>query len=122
MLEAGRGVVAESNFYRGLAEAELRPLTDVAATVSIHCHTALEVSVRRFQARLERGEREWPAGDVARLAQLRAGELPEAWARAQPLDLGVPTLRVDTTDGYVPGLEAMVEFVRRSSPGGASQR
>ena len=35
------------------------------------------------------------------------------WARVEhPPDIVVPLLRVDTTDGYEPGLDAIVEFTR----------
>ena len=42
------------------------------------------------------------------------------WAlRLEPLRLDVPTLRVDTSDGYRPAFEAIVEFARGlDAPGG----
>ncbi|MBI3970702.1 MAG: hypothetical protein HY332_05385 [Chloroflexi bacterium] len=49
------------------------------------------------------------------IAQLGAGQLLEAWVRAQPLELGVPVLEVDTTDGYMPNLDAIVPPVRSAA-------
>ena len=34
------------------------------------------------------------------------------WTMFDPFNLGVPTLRVDTTCGYVPGLDAVIAFCR----------
>lgn len=112
ILGAGSSVVAESNFHRGAAEQDLRPLLAKARAVIIHCQAAREVSYRRFAGRREQGERHWSSFDDERIAQIEAGQVPEAWERAAPLDLGVPILLVDTTDGYVPDLEAVLDFIR----------
>lgn len=37
--------------------------------------------------------------------------------RYEPLDLSVPTLRVDTTDGYAPPIDEILAFLRDTSPG-----
>jgi hypothetical protein len=73
------------------------------------------VSVRRFVERLERGERHHAAiaGDRARIALLQAGQPVDSWERAvDPVDIDVPTLRVDTTNGYTPDVDAIIAFVR----------
>jgi hypothetical protein len=41
-----------------------------------------------------------------RVERLRAGESDPAWERAKPLGVDLPTLEVDTTDGYAPALDA----------------
>ncbi len=114
LLAASVGVIAECNFHRGVSEHDLRPLVARARTVLVHCQTAREVSVRRFVDRYERGsdeDRRW-SFDEQYLTRLRAGESLDAWERAEPLALGVPTLIVDTTDGYEPDFERLVAFVR----------
>jgi predicted kinase len=121
LLRAGVSVLTESNFHCGVAERELRPCVAQARAVLIHCQTAREVSVRRFIERLERGERPRAtiARDHERIALLRAGQPVDSWERAvDPIDIDVPTLRVDTTSGYAPDFEAIVAFVR-SAGGGA---
>lgn len=111
VLRTGAGVVAESNFHRGTAERDLRPFLATANPVIVHCHTAQTVILRRFAARARQGDRRWSAHDAERLAQIHAGHVPEAWTHAEPLDLAVPVLPVDTTDGYAPDLDAIVAFV-----------
>jgi len=111
-LSTGAGVVAETNFHRGVAEDDVRPFLTTARVVIIYCHVAPELSFRRFVGRFERGERHWSSFDAERIRQIQAGRVPEAWARAQPLELAIPSLSVDTTDGYVPDLEGIVTFVR----------
>ena len=118
LLAAGVGLVAESNFFRGESEDHLRPLVQLSRKVLIHCDPPREVSIGRFVERFEQGgERHWSSSERHRIAQLQAGELSDAWQRAEPLDLRVPTLCVDTTDGYAPDLEATVTFVRSAATG-----
>jgi predicted kinase len=113
---AGVSVVTETNFQRGVSERDLRPRVARARVVLIHCQTTREVSVRRFIARFARGERHPASFDGERIARLQAGEPQDAWERAQePVDLAVPTLRVDTTNGYAPDFAAIVAFVRASA-------
>ncbi len=110
LLDAGVGAVAEGNFYRGWSEENLAPFVARARTVLVHCHAPPDVIVRRYVARAERGERHSGHHDVAvvpRLQQtLRDGSF-------EPLTLGVPTLLVDTTDGYTPGLPEILAFLRQ---------
>jgi predicted kinase len=112
---ASGGVIAETNFHRGVAEAELRPLAAQAQTVLVHCHLPREESLRRFAERYERGQRHWSSFDAARITRLRAGQSDAAWDRAEPLDLDVPTLLVDTTNGYAPDLAAIAAFISGAS-------
>ncbi|MGI8687173.1 MAG: AAA family ATPase [Thermomicrobiales bacterium] len=111
LLSASVSLIAESNFHRGISERDLHPLVAKAQTVLVHCETAREVSVRRFMERFERGERHRIYGDGERIARMKVGERQDAWERAVPLDLAVPLLRVDATDGYLPDFAAIVSFV-----------
>jgi predicted kinase len=115
LLRAGVSVLTESTFHRGISERELRPCIARARTILIHCQTPRDVSVGRFIERLEQGERH-PATiprDEERIALLRAGACVESWERAEdPVDIDVPTLRVDTTSGYMPDFDTIVSFVR----------
>jgi predicted kinase len=115
LLRAGVSVLAESTFHQGISERELRPCIARARTILIHCQTPRDVSVGRFVERLERRERH-PATiprDEERIALLRAGACVDSWERAEdPIDIDVPTLRVDTTSGYVPDFDTIVSFVR----------
>ncbi|MCL4541518.1 MAG: hypothetical protein M1396_04145 [Chloroflexi bacterium] len=87
----------------------------MARTVVVHCHTLQVVSFQRFEARFAQDERRQGSFDAERIAQIRAGQVPDAWARAQPLDLHVPILTVNTTKGCAPGLDAIVAFIRSAT-------
>jgi predicted kinase len=114
-LLAVSGAVAETNFHHGVSEPEVGLRAAAARTVLIHCETPYEVSVARFRRRWEHGERHWSTYDAARLAQIDAGEVPAAWANAVPMELPVPIMRVDTTDGYTPPFNAIIAFIRAST-------
>jgi predicted kinase len=113
LLRAGVGVVAECNYHRGISEPELRPVAALGTPVIIHCETDRELSYRRFRERtaLALPERRY-AFDHDRVAEIEQGRVPDAWARAEPVEIDAPVLRVDTTDGYQPELDGIVAFVR----------
>jgi predicted kinase len=127
LLDAGTGLVLESNFRRGLSEPDVGRLTCRAQAVLVHCEGDPRVIVRRYRERAERGERHPGHHDL---------ELVDAVAAAlasgvyEPLDLDVPIVRVDTTVpaesttasgsapaadedrfGYAPPIARLLEFV-----------
>jgi predicted kinase len=112
LLRAGVGVVAECNFFRGVSEPELAPVAALGTPVVIHCQTSRELSVRRFIERHKQGlpSRRY-AFDGERIPDLLAGVALEPWTRAEPVEIGAPVLRVDTTDGYAPSLDAILRFI-----------
>jgi predicted kinase len=107
-LEAGVGVIGEQAFFRGRAEAELRPLVARARAVCLHCATPRHVE--RLRERHAARGRHWSLRDAAYLAAVEAGAAD--WSPFAPLDLPIPTLSIDTTDGYAPDLDAIVAFIR----------
>lgn len=107
LLDAGVGLVVESNFRRRLAEAQLRSLAARARAVLIHCQAPRDVVLGRYARRAASGVRH-PGhhDDPSEVAHdLDAQEF-------EPLALGVTTLRVDTADGYLPALEEILAFIR----------
>jgi NTP pyrophosphatase (non-canonical NTP hydrolase) len=84
--------------------------------VQIFCRASPEVCLKRVVERFERGERHPIHAERERLAEAETGVSPAdlgqsgGWSRYTPLDLGVPTLVVDTTDGYAPPYEQIVAF------------
>lgn len=109
LLGARTGVVLESNFRRDLSEDDLRPLLARSRGVLVHCQAADELIVARYVGRAERGERHKAHFDAEVLPDLRADL---AAGRFEPLNLAIPTLRVDTTAGYTPDLDAVAAFVQ----------
>jgi predicted kinase len=107
LIEAGTGVIIESNFRRGVSETELKPLLAWSDAGLIHCKAEPEVVRTRYADRTDRGERHVAHLDTDRAAAL-AMDLSEG--RFEPLNLAIPTLVVDTTDGWHPTYEEIRDF------------
>ena len=114
LLAAGVGAVLDNVFSRGVVEDDLRPLIARARAVQVHCAVPPEENRRRYVARFERGERHACHFDGERIARVLSGERRIDWSRFEPLELGIPTLRVDTWSGYAPDLERILQWVRES--------
>jgi len=108
ILSAGGGLVLESNFTRARSEATLREVASLAPTAVVLCRIPDAARRRRFEERAERGRHrvhldgayleEWDADDSEFL-----------------VDIGAPSLIVDTMDGYLPELDRIVAFVREAT-------
>jgi len=114
ILAAGHGLVLESNFRRGISEAPLRALAQLAPTVVIVCRAPDTLRRRRYEERAATRHRvhidsailrEWTSDDDEFL-----------------IDLGTPSLIVDTTDGYAPGIEDVVALVQGATVPSAMKR
>ena len=114
LLRAGHGVVLESNFRRGLSEDELRPLLALGCACVVLCGARDEVIMARYAERFARGERHAAHLDADRSEGLRADL---AAGRFEPLELDVPTIVIDTTDGLTPPYEAVRDFVTSPTAG-----
>jgi predicted kinase len=110
LLDARVGVIVESNFRRGLSEAYLRPHVAKAAAVLVHCEAPPDLIVARFAGRAGSAGRHRVHPDLDRLDTL-VEEL--ATGRFEPLELGIATIRVDTSAGYQPALPDIVDGIRR---------
>lgn len=107
LLEGQVGLIIESNFRRGLSETEIQPLLAWSDPGLIHCTSRPEVVRARYTERHQRGVRH-PAHLDADRADALASDLSAG--RFSPLDLRIPTLVVDTTDGWHPPYEEILEF------------
>jgi predicted kinase len=109
LLDAGAGIVLEGPFSHPQADAELRALGRGARPMLIHCVAPTELVLARYRDRYESGQRHPGHFDGAVLpglaARIQAGEFDA------PL-LDVPTLIVDTRDGYDPTLDQIVSTLR----------
>ncbi len=107
VLEAGGGLVLESNFRRGISETELTGLVRLTEARLIHCAPPDALVVKRYTGRAREGTRHPAHLDLARTPALHEDL---AAGRFAPLDLGLPTLVVDTSAGYDPPLAAILRF------------
>jgi predicted kinase len=121
-LHAGVSLIAEEAFSRSRAEASLQALLRQADARVIDCDTSDAEAARRYIEREQTNPHKRADVLAATIEQMAAGTYP--WRIFDAFDLGVPTLRVDTTNGYTPSLAAIVEFCRAgrgtwSTEGGA---
>jgi predicted kinase len=113
LLRAGVTTVADAAFQNANWRAGLEPLLGLAQVRIVHCHVRADVALSRALRRRE--------SNPVRRAHVDPGpdRDPEDFARLRAtferLSLDVPALEVDTTDGYRPGLGAIVDFVNRQN-------
>jgi len=103
LLEGGVTVVAEAAFQDTVWRPRLEPLADLARLRVVQCHTDPTTARERMAGRQVRSAHT----DADVLADRRYHE------DFQRLALPVPSLDVDTTSGYDPSLDRIVEFVDR---------
>jgi predicted kinase len=103
LLRAGVSTIAEAAFQDRLWRPRLAPLAGLAEIRVIRCVVDPDTARTRMADRL--------ATEPARAVHHDHRHLsdPKPW---EPIVLDVPTLLVDTTDGYSPGLPDIVEFAR----------
>lgn len=108
LVDGGVSFVLESNFRREESAGELRALAARSRAVLLQCDSPRDLLLRRY---LERAPARHPGHHDER------GELSADidTAAFEPPDLGVPTIRIDTTDGYRPPLAELVRLVLTSS-------
>jgi predicted kinase len=104
LLRAGVTVVAEAAFQDRLWRPGLEPLTGLAELRVIRC-TVNAAIARRVEENAHRAAHD----DAGLLRTLAAGAA--ALDAFVPISLPVPTIGVDTTDGYRPGLPEILSFV-----------
>jgi predicted kinase len=102
----GRGVtvVAEAAFQHRVWAPRLEPLRAVAHVRVVLCEVDPDVARARQAAR--------SLGDPERERFHPTADPDRATASYDPPRLDVPTLGVDTSDGYRPAFETIVEFAR----------
>ena len=126
LLRNGVSLVAEASFQRGLDEPRIQQLEEVARIVNVHCDLPISEAQRRFAAREGTERRRFfealcrdrpdnhPCYDPSYfIDQMESGTFD--WMAFEPLDLGVPRLRVDTTADCQPSLDRIVTFLRSVS-------
>ncbi|MGK8524634.1 AAA family ATPase [Nocardia asteroides] len=103
LLRAGVTVVAEAAFQDRLWRPGLTPLQAHAQLRIVHCVTDPVTAASRIIQRREH--------DPHRRAHSDSGHPPPSLAVFDRVALAVPSLEVDTTNGYCPTLCAIVDFI-----------
>ena len=111
LLHSGVAVVAEAAFENKLWRPGLEPLSALADIRIVHCVVAPALARERIVRRLADDASRVSHPDRELLEGLDSGEL--SFESFEPISLSVPSLRVDTTDGYDPDLEHVIAFVSR---------
>lgn len=96
LIEGGVSAVAEAAFQDRAWQKGLAPILELAELRIVHCHVNPALAAER---KARRGKRHAHADGMGLGLQF------------ERLSLAAPCLEVDTSDGYVPGLPTIVEFV-----------
>ncbi|MEY9855559.1 putative kinase [Catenulispora sp. GAS73] len=108
LLRSGTSVVAEAAFQDRLWRPGLEPLAELADIRILRCVVDPELARERIAHRAATQSARAAHADAALLRRIADGERPiESWV---PIALDVPTLVVDTTASWKPGLAEIVEF------------
>jgi predicted kinase len=113
LIDSGSAVVAEAAFQHPLWEHGLTPLLGRARVRIVHCRVDATTARERVARRAEEtATRRSVHGDYS------LSEPFETWRSKfesfQFVDLAVPAIDVDTTDGYNPPLDEVVRFLDRA--------
>jgi predicted kinase len=118
LLDAGQSVVIESFFHHGKAERDLAPLGSMANAVLVHCTANDDTLLHRYTERIDTPGRHAIHRDSRRVNDLHA-YLENA--TADPLDLSIPRLVIDTTSTF-PDSDKVAEHVRSLLAGHPDRR
>ena len=105
---AGVSVIAENAFRCDRSGPELLAASVGARVRIVHASLDRAVAHERFAARAVDSVRRTAHPDAWVLDRMASGEF--RWELYEPLAIGAPVLRVDTSDGLQPDLAAIVAF------------
>ncbi|MGW5383931.1 AAA family ATPase [Nocardia sp. NPDC003963] len=111
LVRAGVTSVAEAAFQQRLWAPNLMAVAPVVDIRIVHCTASESVIRDRIAGRAEHDPHRRAHNDNELLAQIAAGRY--SVEQFESVDLDVPALTVDTTDGYRPGLDVIAEFANR---------
>jgi predicted kinase len=103
LLEAGVTAVAEAAFQDAVWRPNLEPLTELARIRIVQCHSNPVVARQRVRERAARTAH----ADTTVIGNDRYFD------QFHRLATSAPSVEVDTTSGYNPSIERIVEFVNR---------
>jgi predicted kinase len=111
LISAGVTAVAEAAFQDHVWRPRLEPLLDLARLRIVNCVVDPDLALRRIWQRARDNPLRRAHADPGP-ERPTGPERPPAFTR---ISLDVPSLEVDTADGYRPGLDQIVAFVNRQA-------
>jgi len=119
LLEGGVSVVAEAAFQDRLWRTGLEPLADLARLRIVHCDVDAVLAHERVASRSDArvGVSRHSAAKTGRPAHADASlpreleEWTQRFASFDRVSIDAPSIVVDTTGGYEPGVAGLVDFV-----------
>ncbi len=111
LLVSGVTLVAEAAFQHKLWAPKLEPLRETVRMRVIQCRIDSELAQDRIvRRRDDEPMRRLSHPDDEFLARTKSGEI--SLGAFEPVRLDVPTLSVDTSEGYCPVFEGILTFIR----------
>ncbi len=108
LLSAGVTVVGEAAFQDRVWRPSLESISSLAELRIVRCHAKRAVAVERLT---RRGTTRRAHADDELLGTIATGQWnPESF---EPISIAAPSIDVDTTAGYRPGLDAILAFIDR---------
>ena len=114
-LLADAGAVAEGDFFEVEVGVLVRPSLPLNSPVLVHCHADHAVAIERYKTRYRQGHRHAVRHDLHVIAGLDGSEITKSWNESKPLNLGILSLVVNTTDQYDPPVANVTAFVRQAT-------
>jgi adenylate kinase family enzyme len=103
-------IIAEAAFQHKLWQPKLLSISDKAEIKVIVCKTGSALSKARYMKRLASD----PAREIFHSDKSGEEQAVALIEKYQPLRMDLPTIEVDTTDGYRPGIEELIDFIKQA--------
>jgi predicted kinase len=109
LLDARCSLIIEAAFHRSRFETDAADLFERAEVRVISCTVATEIAARRYEDRARAGgPARFAHPDELVIEQMQSGSF--GWDSYDLGPIGLPSLAVDTTDAYVPGLDEIAQY------------
>jgi predicted kinase len=112
LIGAGVDLILEGNFRADLAADQFARFLAVANVRHVYCDLDTDLILERYQERNEDGERHPVHVDTGDPAELEAELAAKDYG---PIPLPIPTLVVDTAEGFDPPIAEIVRFCRAAT-------
>lgn len=113
MAQKGVSVIVDHVLQKGISEVDIIDKLRPYATI-ISVHTVTKDPIGRYVDRVNSSNLPSVVQRRDHLLHLAAKHTENLEITNQPLDLGVPTIVINTDDSYSPSLDEIVSFIRKN--------